>query len=124
MSISRDTADVGLVVTNPNSFALDVLSAEYRITVGDNPCGSGRHDTPIHVGARDSAPANVLLAVDYANIARSLPSLLKDTVVVKLDGSYRVKTMLGTRRLGFGTERRIAVRDQVRSFLDGLFDGE
>ena len=76
------------------------------------------------MGARDSVPANVLLAVDYANLAKSLPNLLKDTVIVKLDGSYRVKTAFGARRIGFSTERRLAVKDQVRSFLDRLFDGE
>jgi LEA14-like dessication related protein len=121
---SRDTAEVTVVLGNPSRFALDILSAEYRITVGERRCGNGHHDTPIHVGARDSTEAGIRLAVDYEELLASLPELLRDTVAVKLDGSYQVKTALGARRVGFSTERRIAVKDQIRSFLDGLFGGE
>jgi LEA14-like dessication related protein len=113
-----------LVLANPNGFDLDMLGAEYRVMVGDNVCGSGRRDEPLHIGARDSAAAEFNLTVDYAGLARSLPMILKDTVAFKVDGSYTVKTIVGRRKLPFRAERTAAVKAEIGSMLDRLFDSE
>ena len=119
-----DAAIAQLTISNPNAFALDMLSAEYRVLVGDNVCGSGRRTEPLHVGGRDSTAAEFAVTIDYASLAKSLPAMLKDTVTFKVDGSYAVKTLLGQRRLPFKAEHNVTLKQEIGSFLERLFNGE
>lgn len=113
-----------LVIANPNRFDLDIIGADYEVTIGDNVCGSGRRDEPFHVGARDSVQAEFDLAIDYASLARSLPQLLEDTVAFTVDGHYTVMTVIGRRQLPFRAERKVALKAEIGSMLQHLFDGE
>src|SRR5512136_3154216 len=94
-----DEAVAELAIANPNGFALDLLGAEYRVTVGGSVCGTGQRDEPLHIGGRDSVVAEFPLKIDYTNLARSLPLLFKDTVAFKVEGNYTVNTVIGRRRL-------------------------
>ena len=118
---NSDEAVAELAIANPNGFALDLLGAEYRVSLGGSVCGSGQRDEPLHIGGRDSMVAEFPLKIDYTNLAKSLPLLFKDTAAFKVEGNYTVNTVIGRRRLTFKTERRIAVKQEIGSILDQLF---
>ena len=118
---NSDEAVAELAIANPNGFALDLLGAEYRVSLGGSVCGSGQRDEPLHIGGRDSMVAEFPLKIDYISLAKSLPLLFKDSAACKVEGNYTVNTVIGRRRLTFKTERRIAVKQEIGSILDQLF---
>ncbi len=119
---SADETVVGLEIVNPNRFPLRVLSADYTISIGDRLCGKGRRSEALLLDARDTTVADFPLAIDYAELVKSMPALLTDSVVFSVKGSYVVSTIGGRRRFGFSGERKVAVKDEVKSFLNRLFE--
>jgi LEA14-like dessication related protein len=117
---SQETV-VGLAIYNPNRFPLHVQSVDYAISIGEKLCGSGRRDEPLFVDARDSAVAEFGLSLDWNGVAEAFPSLLTDSVVFGVKGSYVVSTVFGRRRFGFEGRRTVSVKDEVRSFVQNLF---
>jgi len=54
-------------------------------------------------------------------VAEAFPSLLTDSVVLSVKGSYVVSTVFGRRRFGFDGRKTVSVKDEVRSFIENLF---
>ena len=124
-SINAKSADemvAGLEIINPNRFQLRVLSADYEVSVGERLCGKGRRSEELFLAARDTTVADFSLAIDYSELLNSIPALFTDSVVFGVQGSYVVSTIVGQRRFGFSGERKVAVKDEVKSFIEGLFE--
>jgi LEA14-like dessication related protein len=119
---SAEGTVVGLEIVNPNSFPLRVLSVDYEVSVGDRVCGKGRRSEALVLDARDTTLADFPLAIDYPELLKSMPALFTDTVVFSVKGRYVVSTFAGQRRFGFSGERKVAVKDEVKSFINGLFE--
>jgi LEA14-like dessication related protein len=117
---SQETV-VGLTIYNPNRFPLRVQSADYEISVGEKLCGKGRREEPLFLDARDTTDAEFSLALDWNGVAEAFPSLLTDSAVLSIKGSYVVSTVFGRRRFGFDVRRTVSVKDEVRSFIENLF---
>jgi len=117
---ARETV-VGLAIYNPNRFPLRVQSVDYEVSVGGKLCGRGRRAELLLLDARDTTDAEFSLALDWGGVAEAIPSLLTDSVVFGVKGSYAVSTMFGRRRFGFDGRRTVSVKDEVRSFFENLF---
>jgi len=116
-----DQLGVNLIFHNPNRFALDVTSLEYRVSIETLVCGDGRRDSPLRIGARDSTSAEFPLRLDYPNLVRAIPALLGDSVAFRVDGNLTVQTILGPRKLDFRQEKRLALKSQLESLLQHFF---
>ena len=112
---------VSLSVSNPNNFALKARDLEYRILIDSNVCGTGDYPGPLQVKARDTAIVEFPLQVNLENVLRSLPSVLNDTVSVRVIGSYSAVTPVGIRRLKLDRAKRIALKDEFRAAMRRLF---
>jgi len=119
---SADEAVVGLAVYNPNRIRLRVLAVDYEVTAGGKLCGRGRRDEPLVLAARDTTEAEFSLSPDWGAVVGAIPALLADSVVFGVKGKYTVATALGRRRFGFEGERTVSVKDEVRSFIENLFE--
>jgi|WetSurMetagenome_2_1015567.scaffolds.fasta_scaffold189302_2 LEA14-like dessication related protein len=119
---SADTTFVGLEIINPNRFPLRVMSVDYDVSIGDRPCGRGRRSEMLFLDARDTALADFPVVVDYAELLKAIPALLTDSVVFNVKGRYVVSTFVGPRRFGFSGDRKVAVQDVVKSFIEGMFE--
>ena len=113
---------VGLEIVNPNRFPLHVLSVDYEVSISDRLCGKGRRSEALLLDARDTTLADFPLAIDYPELLKSIPAVFSDTVVFSVKGRYVVATFVGRRRFGFSGERKISFKDEVKSFVKGLFD--
>ena len=119
---SAQETTVGLEIYNPNRFPLRVLSVDYEVSVGDRLCGKGRRSEALVLNARDTTTADFPLAIDYSELLSSIPALFTDSVVFSVNGRYVVATFVGRRSFGFSGERKVAIKDEVKSFLNGLFE--
>ena len=117
---SKETV-VGLAIYNPNRFPLHVRSVDYEISVGEKLCGRGRREEPLFIDARDTTEAEFSLSLDWNGVAEAFPSLLTDSVVLSVKGSYVVSTVFGRRRFGFDGSKTVSVKNEVRSFIENLF---
>jgi LEA14-like dessication related protein len=117
---SQETV-LGLAIYNPNRFPLRVQSVDYEISVGEKLCGRGRREEPLFIDARDTTEAEFSLSLDWNGVAEAFPSLLTDSVVLSVKGSYVVSTVFGRRRFGFDGRKTVSVKDEVRSFIENLF---
>ena len=121
-ALSAEETVVGLEIVNPNSFPLHVLSADYEVSVAGRVCGKGRRSEELVLDARDTTLADFPLAFDYPELLKSMPALFTDTVTFSVKGRYVVSTFAGRRSFGFSGERKVAVKDEVESFIKGLFE--
>jgi len=119
---SADTTVVGLEIVNPNRFPLRVMSVDYDVSIDDRLCGKGRRSEMLFLDARDTTLADFPLLMDYAELLRSITALFTDSVVFNVKGRYVVSTFVGPRQFGFSGERKVAVKDEVKSLLNGLFE--
>lgn len=119
---SADTMMVGLEIVNPNRFPLRVLSVDYDVSIGSRLCGKGRRSEVIFLDAGDTTRADFPLLIDYPELLKSIPKLFADSVVFGVKGRYVVSTFAGRRNFGFSAERNVAVKDEVNSFIKGLFE--
>ena len=119
---SAEGTVVGFEIVNPNPFPLRVLSVDYEVSVGDRLCGKGRRSEELLLDARDTTFADFPLAIDYPELLKSIPGLFADTVVLGVKGRYVVATVVGRRSFGFSGERKVAVKDEVESYIKGLFE--
>ena len=72
--------------------------------------------------ARDPTLADFPLVLDYADLLRSIPALFTDSVVFNVKGRYVVSTFVGPRQFGFSGDRRVSVKDEVKSLINGLLE--
>ncbi len=119
---SADTTSVGLEIVNPNRFPLRVMSVDYDISIGDRLCGRGRRSDALFLDAFDTTVADFPLVIDYVELLKSIPALFTDSVVFGVKGSYVASTIVGRRRFGFSGERKVSVKDEAKSFINGLFE--
>jgi hypothetical protein len=119
---TTDEAVVGLAIYNPNHVSLRVLSVDYEVSAGGKLCGRGRREEPLVLAARDTTAAEFFLSPDWSIVVGAIPALLADSVVFGVKGTYVVATALGRRRLGFEGSRAVSVKDEVRSFIENLFE--
>jgi LEA14-like dessication related protein len=115
-----DSVTVRLTLENPNPFALKVTAVDYRALIAGELCGSGRRSEPLVLKPGESVEAGFPVKVDYSNVVRVLPVILKDTVTFSVSGSFSVPVFLGSRRLPFKSESRVDVRSQLESFLKAM----
>lgn len=111
---------VGLAIYNPNRFPLRVQTVDYEVSVAGKLCGRGQRAEPLFLDARDTTNAEFSLSLDWGEIAKAVPLLFKDSVVVGVKGRYAVATVFGRRRFGFDGRRTVSVKDEFRSFLENL----
>jgi len=119
---SADETVVGLEIVNLNRFPIHVLSVDYEVSIGNRLCGKGSRPEELFLDARDTTLADFPLAIDYPALLKSIPTLFADSVVFSVKGRYVVSTFVGRRRFGFSGERKVSVKDEVKSFIQGLFD--
>lgn len=119
---SAEGTVVGLEIVNPNPFPLRVLSVDYEVNLAERVCGKGRRSEELVLDARDTTFADFPLAIDYPELLKTIPALLTDTVVFGVKGRYVVSTFAGRRRFGFSGERKVAIKDEVESYIKGLFE--
>lgn len=112
---------VGLAIYNPNPFPLYVQSIDYEVSLGDRLCGRGRRSQPLFLDAHDTTNADFSLSVDWTSLGEAIPLLLQESVVLGVKGSYGVSTVFGRRRFRFNGSREVSVKDEVSSFIQGLF---
>jgi LEA14-like dessication related protein len=113
---------VTLSVYNPNPFPLRVQSVHYEVSVGDRLCGRGLRSEPLLLAAHDTTDADFSLLVNWSNLGEAIPLLLTDSVVLGVKGSYAVSTVFGRRRFQFNGSRTVSLKDEVRSFIESLFE--
>jgi len=75
--------------------------------------------SPLRAG---QAAADFPLVIDYAELLRSTPALFTDSVAFSVKGSSVVSTIVGRRRVGFDGESKVSVKDELKSFINGLFE--
>jgi LEA14-like dessication related protein len=113
--------DLTVKLKNPNLLPAKVTRADYSVRVGDATIGQGRTSEVINLGARDSLVARFPLEYNLVALVQVLPQLVRDTVVCRVDGSYRLEALLLSPTIRFSTERRVAVKDKaveaLRRFL-------
>ncbi len=119
---SMREAVVTLSVYNPNRFPLHLQSVDYEVSLGGRLCGKGQRSEALFLDARDTTNADFRLSVDWGNLGEAIPCLLTDSIVLGVKGNCAVKTVFGRRRFGFNGSRRVSVKDEVRSFIDNLFE--
>jgi len=118
---SAREAVASLAIYNPNRFPLRVQSVDYQVSIAGEIFGRGRRSEPLLLDARDTTNAEFDMSLDWGEIAKAVPSMLKDSVAVGLEGSYVAATIFGRRRFGFKGERTISLKDEVKSFIENLF---
>jgi LEA14-like dessication related protein len=118
---AADELEVTLSFFNPNRIAADAGDMEYQLTIDTFRCAQGRREELIHLGAQDSVLAEFPVRLDWSSLTRAVPSLLSDSVNYRVEGSYRLPRILGTRRLKFQHNQRLALRNQLNDLLRGLF---
>jgi LEA14-like dessication related protein len=119
--VATDELNVRVVFRNPNRFAIDIAEMEYRISIESMVCGTGQRESMLHLGGRDSTTAEFPLHIDYDNLARSLPYLLRDSVRFGIAGTYKLPKILGKRTMDFKTGKKLALKAQIDSLLPRFF---
>jgi hypothetical protein len=113
----ENVVDISVLIRNRNLFSARASDMEYRVSIGGEVIGRGHAPQVLSLGGRDSVVTHFPLSYDMAALSRVLPQILQDTVVVRIDGAYRLRSLLSTPKLTFATERRIPVKAR----LGGIF---
>ncbi len=113
----ENVVDISVLIRNRNLFSAKASDMEYRVSIGGEVIGRGHTPQALSLGAGDSLVTHFPLSYDLAALSRVLPQILQDTVVVRIDGTYRLRSLLSAPRLSFATERRIPVKAR----LGGVF---
>ena len=113
----ENVVDISVLIHNRNLFSARASDMEYRVSIGGEVIGRGHMPQVLSIGGGDSLVTHFPLSYDMAALSRVLPQILQDTVVVRVDGTYRLRSLLSTPKLSFATERRIPVKAR----LGGIF---
>ncbi len=119
----ENLVDITVLIRNRNPFSARASDLEYKISIGGEVIGRGRTPQVLSFGARDSLVTHFPLSYDMAALSRVLPQILQDTVVVRVDGTYRLRSLLSSPRLPFATERRIPVKARLGGIFQSLLGG-
>lgn len=72
------TLELGVRVTNPNSFALKLADLNYRVVLEGREVARGEHRDRLEIGAHDSAEFTVPVELNLLSGLALIQSLLKD----------------------------------------------
>jgi len=121
---SENMVDLTVFIHNHNPFSVKVSGLEYRVSIGSEVVGRGQAPGVLLFKGRDSLQTHFPIKYDAAALVRALPQIMQDTVVVRVDGSYRLRSLLSRPKLPFSAERRIAVKDRLGGILKSLLGGK
>jgi LEA14-like dessication related protein len=113
----ENLVDIAVLIRNRNPFSARASDMEYRVSIGGEVIGRGHTPQVLFLGGRDSLVTHFPMSYDMAALSRVLPQILQDTVVVRVDGTYRLRSLLSAPKLPYSTERRIPVKAR----LGGIF---
>ena len=121
---SENFMDLAVVVRNRNAFSARASDMEYRITIGGEEVGRGHTHETLSIRGGGSLKTHFPVRYDPAALVRVLPQITQDTVVVRVDGTYRLRSLVLMPQLQFSAERRIAVKEKLGGILKSLFGDE
>ena len=121
---SENMVDLTVLIHNRNPFSVKASGLEYQVSIGSEVVGRGQAPGVLLFKARDSLKTHFPIKYDAAALVRALPQIMQDTVVVRVDGSYRMRSLLSRPKLAFSAERRIAVKDRLGGILKSLLGGK
>jgi len=116
----ENMVDITVSVHNRNQFSAKASDMEYRVSIGGEVIGRGRTSQVLSIGGRDSLVTHFPMSYDIAALSRVLPQILQDTVVVRVDGTYRLRSLVSRPKLSFSTERRIPVKARLGGIFKSL----
>ena len=117
---SENMVDLTVLIHNRNRFAARASDMEYKASIGGEVIGRGRMPQVLSLGGRDSLVTHFPMSYDVAALSRVLPQILQDTVVVRVDGTYRLQSVVSRPKLAFSTERRIPVKARLGGIFKSL----
>ena len=120
----ENMVDITVLIRNRNPLSARASDMEYKVSIGGEVIGRGRTPQVLSIGGRDSLVTHFPMNYDMAALSRVLPQILQDTVVVRVDGTYRLRSLLSKPKLPFSAERRIAVKDRLGGILKSLLGGK
>jgi LEA14-like dessication related protein len=120
----ENMVDLTVLIRNRNRFSAGASDMEYKVSIGGEVIGQGHMPQVLSLGGRDSLVTHFPLSYDMAALSRVLPQILQDTVVVRVDGTYRLQSVLSRPKLSFSTERRIPVKARLGGIFRSLLGGE
>ena len=121
---SENWVDINVLIHNRNPFSVKASGLEYQVRIGSEVVGRGRAPGVLLFKARDSLKTHFPVKYDAAALVRALPQIMQETVVVRVDGTYRLRSLLSRPKLPFSAERRIAVKDRLGGILKSLLGGK
>jgi hypothetical protein len=121
---SENMVDLTVLIRNRNPFSARASDLEYRISIGGEVVGRGHAPQVLFLGSRDSLVTHFPMSYDMAALSRVLPQIMQDTVVVRVDGSYRLRSLLSMPKLPFSAERRIVVKERLGGIFKSLLGGK
>ena len=121
---SENMVDLTVLIHNRNPFSVKASGLEYQVSIGSEVVGRGQAPGVLLFKGRDSLQTHFPIKYDPAALVRALPQIMQDTVVVRVDGSYRMRSLLSRPKLSFSAERRIAVKDRLGGILKSLLGGK
>ncbi len=121
---SENMVDLTVLIHNRNRFSARASDMEYKVSIGGEVIGQGHMPQVLSLGGRDSLVTHFPLSYDMAALSRVLPQILQDTVVVRVDGTYRLRSVLSRPKLSFCTERRIPVKARLGGVFKSLLGSE
>ncbi len=113
----ESVVDLTVKIVNPNSFAVQASDLEYTVRINDETVGRGRRAEALGLEAGSSVVARLPLSYDLPALLRVLPGVAQDTIVCRVDGTYRLKALFAKPKLSFVSEYRVAARDRLRELL-------
>jgi hypothetical protein len=121
---SENLVDLTVLIHNRNPFSVKASEVEYKVSIGSEVVGRGRAPGVLLFKGRDSLKTHFPIKYDAAALVRALPQILQDTVVVRVDGTYRLRSLLSRPKLPFSAERRVSVKDRLGGILESLLGGK
>jgi hypothetical protein len=121
---SENLVDLTVLIHNRNRFSAKASDMEYKVSIGGEVIGRGHTPQVLSIGGRDSLDTHFPMNYDMAALSRVLPQILQDTVVVRVDGTYRLQSVVSRPKLSFSTERRIPVKARLGGVFRSLLGSE
>jgi len=121
---SESVVDITVSIHNRSRFAARASDIEYKASIGGEVIGRGRMPQVLSLGGRDSLLTHFPMSYDVAALSRVLPQILQDTVVVRVDGTYRLRSVVSRPKLAFSAERRIPVKARLGGIFKSLLGSE
>ena len=120
----ENMVDITVLIRNRNPLSARASDMEYKVSIGGEVIGRGRTPQVLSIGGRDSLVTHFPMNYDMAALSRVLPQILQDTVVVRVDGTYRLRSLVSRPKLSFSTERRIPVKARLGGIFKSLLGSE